>query len=192
MVYRIEKDENIKLATELLLNGNIIIYSTDTLYGFGVDATNSRAIKKLNEIKGRSQPYSIIVSSFSMLKKYAVISNNIENELKSILPGPFTVILNKTNSNLSQLVNSGLPTLGIRIPDFNPILRIVDKINKPIITTSVNYHGQNSLNNLDLINKTFSNIDIFTNNKEKKSLGSTIIDFSIKPFKVLRNGDGTY
>ena len=192
MVYRIEKDENIKLATELLLNGNIIIYSTDTLYGFGVDATNSRAIKKLNEIKGRSQPYSIIVSSFSMLKKYAVISNNIENELKSILPGPFTVILNKTNSNLSQLVNAGLPTLGIRIPDFNPILRIVDKINKPIITTSVNYHGQNSLNNLDLINKTFSNIDIFTNNKEKKSLGSTIIDFSIKPFKVLRNGDGIY
>ena len=192
MVYRIEKDENIKLATELLLNGNIIIYSTDTLYGFGVDATNSRAIKKLNEIKGRSQPYSIIVSSFSMLKKYAVISNNIENELKSILPGPFTVILNKTNSNLSQLVNSGLPTLGIRIPDFNPILRIVDKINKPIITTSVNYHGQDSLNNLDLINKTFSNINIFTNNKEKKSLGSTIIDFSSKPFKVLRNGDGAY
>ena len=54
MIYRIEKDENIELAAQLIISGNIIIYSTDTLYGFGVDATNSKAIKKLNKIKGRS------------------------------------------------------------------------------------------------------------------------------------------
>ena len=192
MIYRIEKDENIELASKLLLDGEIIIYSTDTLYGFGVDATNSQAIEKLNIIKGRSQPYSIIVSSFSMLKKYTVINDNIESELREILPGPFTAILNKIDSDLSELVNTGLSTLGVRIPDFKPILKIVDKINKPIITTSVNYHGQDSLNNLDLINKIFSGINIFTNGKEKKSLGSTIIDFSMKPFKVLRNGDGIY
>ena len=69
MIYRIEKDKNIELAAQLIISGNIIIYSTDTLYGFGVDITNAKAIEKLNKIKGRSQPYSIIVSSLNMLKQ---------------------------------------------------------------------------------------------------------------------------
>jgi len=192
MIYRIEKDENIGLAAQLIINGNIIIYSTDTLYGFGVDATNSKAIKKLNKIKKRIQPYSIIVSSLNMLKKYVNINNCIETELKKIFPGPFTAILKKSDNNLSDLVTNNLSTVGIRIPDFNPILKIVDKINKPIITTSVNYHGESSLNKLELIKNSFSDINIFTDQNDKKSIGSTIIDFSSKPFEVLRQGDGVY
>ena len=192
MIYRIEKDKNIELASQLIINGNTIIYSTDTVYGFGVDATNSKAIKKLNKIKGRSQPYSIIVSSLDMLKKYADIDDNVKSELKTIFPGAFTAILGKRDSNLSELVTNNLSTVGIRIPDFNPILRIVAKIDKPIITTSVNYHGMSSINNLELIKKKFANINIFTDQKDKKSIGSTIIDFSSKPFKVLRQGDGVY
>jgi len=192
MIYRIEKDKNIEFAAELIINGNIIIYSTDTLYGFGVDATNSKAIKKLNKIKGRSQPYSIIVSSLNMLKQYANIDNFTEIELKKIFPGPFTVILKKTDTNLSTLVTNNLSTVGIRIPDFNPILKVVQKINKPIITTSVNYHGEGSINKLLLIENQFSDINIFTDYKDKKSRGSTIIDFSNRPFKILRQGDGIY
>ena len=79
MVYDINKNKNILLAAKLIINGNLIIYSTDTLYGFGVDASNTSAIKKLNQIKGRSQAYSIIVSSFEMLKKYANMDIVIEN-----------------------------------------------------------------------------------------------------------------
>ena len=192
MIYRIEKDKNIEFAAELIINGNIIIYSTDTLYGFGVDATNSKAIKKLNKIKGRSQPYSIIVSSLNMLKQYANIDDFTKIELKKIFPGPFTVILKKIDTNLSTLVTNNLSTVGIRIPDFNPILKVVQKINKPIITTSVNYHGEGSINKLSLIENQFSDINIFTDYKDKKSRGSTIIDFSNRPFKILRQGDGIY
>ena len=133
MIYRIEKDKNIELAAQLIISGNIIIYSTDTLYGFGVDATNSRAIKKLNKIKERSQAYSIIVSSLNMLKQYAIIDDFIEIELKKIFPGPFTAILKKLDNDLSKLVTNNLSTVGIRIPDFNPILKVVQKINQPII-----------------------------------------------------------
>ena len=192
MIYRIEKDKNIELAAQLIISGNIIIYSTDTLYGFGVDATNSKAIKKLNEIKGRSQAYSIIVSSLNMLKQYAIIDDFIEIELKKIFPGPFTAILKTVDNNLSKLVSNNLSTVGIRIPNFNPILKVVQKINKPIITTSVNYHGEGSINKLSLIEDQFSGIDVFTDYKDKKSIGSTIIDFSNKPFKILRQGDGAY
>ena len=192
MIYRIEKDKNIELAVQLIINGNIIIYSTDTLYGFGVDATNPKAIENLNKIKGRSQPYSIIVSSINMLKKYAKINNDIEIAFKKIFPGPFTAILEKTDNELPELVTNKLSTVGIRIPDFNPILKIVEKINNPIITTSVNYHGMSSINKLALIEKEFSHMNIFTDQKDKKSIGSTIIDFSSKPFKILRQGDGVY
>ena len=192
MIYDIDKNKNILLAAELIINGNLIIYSTDTLYGFGVDASNTNAIKKLNQIKGRSQAYSIIVSSFEMLKKYANVDNVIENELKKIFPGAYTAILEKTNSNLSNLVTNNLSTVGIRIPDFDPILKIVDKINKPIITTSVNFHGESSLNQLKKIQSKFPDINIFTDFVERESKGSTIINFAVKPFNILRQGDGVY
>ena len=72
MVYHTKISESIYKASKSLLNGEIIIYPTDTLYGFGVDATNTLAIKKLNELKNRKTPYSIIVNSLDMLKKYAI------------------------------------------------------------------------------------------------------------------------
>ena len=167
MVYKANK-ENIKIAVDLLRKGEVIIYPTDTLYGFGVDTTNAKAIEKLNKIKGRSQPYSIIVSSLNMLKQYANINDSNEIELKKIFPGSFTAILKKIDNNLSQLVTHNLSTVGIRIPNFNPILKVVKKIKKPIITTSVNYHRENSINKLQLIENFFPDIDIFTDYKDKK------------------------
>lgn len=189
MIYNTEILSSIEKASELLLNGKIIVYPTDTLYGFGVDATNTESIIKLNKLKQREQAYSIIVDSFSMLKKYAELNVDIEHKIKSMLPGPITVILNQLNSNLSPLVNPGFKTIGIRIPDNQFILNVVKKINKPIITTSVNIHGEKSLNSIDLINKKFSKIDIFKNNSLIQSKGSTIIDFSTTPFKIIRQGD---
>ncbi len=189
MIYNTEILSSIEKASELLLNGKIIVYPTDTLYGFGVDATNTESIIKLNKLKQREQAYSIIVDSFSMLKKYAELNVDIEHKIKSMLPGPITVILNQLNSNLSALVNPGFKTIGIRIPDNQFILNVVKKINKPIITTSVNIHGEKPLNSIDLINKKFSKIDIFKNNSLIQSKGSTIIDFSTTPFKIIRQGD---
>ena len=103
MIYDTKILDIIYKASEALLNGEIIIYPTDTLYGFGVDATNTLAIEKLNRLKKRKTPYSIIVNSLDMLKKYAVLDSVIEEKICSMLPGPITVILNKLNSNLSSL-----------------------------------------------------------------------------------------
>ena len=84
MLYNTSEDKNANVASNLILNGEIIIYSTDTLYGFGVDATDCDVISRLNKIKQRIGPYSIIVDSMKMLKKYAIINNRIENKLKQI------------------------------------------------------------------------------------------------------------
>ena len=189
MIYNTEKLDNIYKASDLLLKGDIIVYPTDTLYGFGVDATNTEAISRLNHLKNRKRPYSIIVNSIDMLKEYAILDDNLKVQISSILPGAVTIILNKSINDLSPLVTLGLNTVGIRIPNSNFILKVVQKINRPIITTSINVHGEEALNDIKLINKKYPNINIFQNDVIKDSKGSTIIDFSNKPFKILRQGD---
>ena len=189
MIYDTKISNNIYKASESLLNGEIIIYPTDTLYGFGVDATNTLAIRKLNKLKNRKSAYSIIVNSLDMLKKYAVLPSEVEEKICSMLPGPITVILNKLNNNLSSLVTPNLNTLGIRIPNNDFILNVVKEINKPIITTSINIHGEKALNDINLIKLKYDYINIFKDNIIRESKGSTIIDFSKKPFKILRQGD---
>ena len=189
MIYDTKISNNIYKASKSLLNGEIIIYPTDTLYGFGVDATNTFAIKKINQLKNRKAPYSIIVSCLDMLKKYAVLDFEIENKISSMLPGPITIILNKLNSNLSPLVTPNLNTVGIRIPNHDFILNVVKEINRPVITTSINSHGEKSLNDIDTIISKYNSINIFRDDIMRDSKGSTIIDFSKKPFQILRQGD---
>ena len=189
MIYNMSEKNSLKIASKLLLDGEIIIYSTDTLYGFGVDATNTDAIDKINIIKKRKQPYSIIVSSLEMLKKYSIINMELENKFKNFFPGPYTVILERKKSNLSSLVSLNLGTVGIRIPDNQFVLDIVKKINRPIITTSINTHGQPSLNDINEISRKYNKINIFSDNIKRESKGSTIIDFSSKPYKIIRQGD---
>ena len=193
MLYDIKDDNSLKKACKVINSGGIIIYPTDTLYGFGVDATNSNAIKSLNNIKKRKQAYSIIVDSKTMLSRYANLSNINSFEIAQYLLGPYTMIFNKKRSDLSELICLKLKTIGIRMPNHSFPLNIVRMINKPIVTTSVNIHNQIALNNLNEIQKQFNDIDIFFDKElNHHSLGSTIIDCTIKPFTVLRKGDGLY
>ena len=188
MIYKAEHN-NIDLASQFILEGKIIIYPTDTIYGFGVDATNSVAINDLNRLKNRTSPYSIIVDSFDMLKKYSITDQYIDNELKKIFPGPYTAILKKQKSNLSKLVTLNLDTVGIRIPDHSFIKNVVSNIGNPVITTSINKHGNPFINNVDKIINQYNNINIFTNMISSQSTASTIIDFSVNPYKILRKGE---
>ena len=191
MIFNIDEIPSISKAINLLIRGEIIIYPTDTLYGFGVDATNSIAINKLNLLKKRKQPYSILVSDMQMIKKYSVFSKEIGFKLDNIFPGPYTAILEKSKNNgLSQSITLGLETIGIRIPKNKFALNLVRELGKPIITTSVNRHGNAALNNIDEIKKVFNNIALFKDNSlNNNSLGSTIIDYTVKPEKILRYGD---
>ena len=179
-------------AIDTLNMGDIIVYPTDTLYGFGADATNSKAISKINNIKGRTQPLSIILLSIHDIDKYANMDENIKNKLQDILPGPYTVLLPSKNSILSSLVQNGSSKIGIRVIDHNFTNTLVEKLGKPIISTSVNYHGCKPLNDVIQIGKTFPKVDIYKNSNKIKSQGSTIIDFSCVPHKVIRKGEGIY
>ena len=185
-------EKYIEMAVNSLTNGDVIVYPTDTLYGFGVDATNSDAIQKLNRLKGRSQPLSIILEKIIQISNYAQVTPEIERELNDLLPGKYTVLLPSINSELSPLVFNSSPLVGIRIPSHFFPLQLVKIFKRPIITTSINRHGNAPLNDVTQVEIDFPNIDIFEDNDHRPSIGSTIIDMSQTPYKVVRKGDGKY
>ena len=190
MIYNVKIKDSLLIAAEKIEMGEVIIYSTDTLPGFGVDATNCKAIDKINILKGRKQPYSIIVDSIEMIKKYAYLPIENKINLSNLLPGPYTILLKEKDNNLSPLVNLNNGILGFRIPDNEFLLNLVKYINKPIITTSVNAHGEKSLNSLSDIKNKFPKINSFLDSFKLASKGSTILNLSKEPFEVLRVGDG--
>ena len=159
MIYDTKISGNIYKASESLLNGEIIIYPTDTLYGFGVNAKDHYAINKLNKLKKRIQPYSIIVNSIKMLRKYVLISTEDELKINKFFPGPYTMIFNKNKNCLSPLITLNLNTIAVRIPKHNFALKIVSSIDSPIVTTSVNIHNDDPL--FDILTIKFVGVHVY-------------------------------
>jgi len=185
-------DQYIDLAKTTLENGEVIVYPTDTLYGFGVDATNTEAIQRLNRLKGRVKPLSIILKSLDHMHDFSEFDGEIKSEISKLFPGSYTVLLPSINSVLSPLVQSGSPSIGIRIPDHFFPIKLVKLLGKPIITTSINRHGTDPLNDVTQVEIDFPNVDIFEDPKHTPSKGSTIIDYTASPPVVIREGDGPY
>ena len=185
-------EENLIFAANKINNGGVIIYPTDTLYSFGVDATNSDAILNLNKIKGRVSPLSIMLTDIKDIRFYAEIDNKTFKEISNILPGPFTVLLkSRNNPKISKYVQSSSDLIGIRIINSCFCNKLIKLINKPIITTSVNLHNMPSLTKINDIENQFNKICFFYSNN-LSSKGSTIIDFSRFPRKIIRYGEGPY
>ena len=185
-------DQYIDLAHNALENGEIIVYPTDTLYGFGVDATNTDAIHRLNRLKGRIQPLSIVLESVEHMHDFAEFQGEIEDEVNNLFPGAYTVLLPAESNELSPFVQNGSPKIGVRIPDHFFPVKLVKMLGKPIITTSINRHGNDPLNDVTQVEIDFPNVDIFEDSSHTPSKGSTIVDFSTSPPKVIRDGDGPY
>jgi tRNA threonylcarbamoyl adenosine modification protein (Sua5/YciO/YrdC/YwlC family) len=136
-------DENpqmrlIRKAVEVLNDGGIIVYPTDTVYGIGCDLFNKRAIEKIYEIKKRSvkQPFSFVCSDLSDISQYAVVSNYTYKIMRHFLPGPYTFILGASKL-VPKILLPKRKTVGIRVPDNKICLALVSEFGHPIISTSV-------------------------------------------------------
>lgn len=130
----------IQKVVDLLRNGGVIIYPTDTVYGIGCDITKARAVERVAWIKGikpEKARFSFICSDLSHLSDFARhVDNNTFKLMKSSLPGPYTFILNASNQ-VPKSIKQKRKTVGIRIPDNNIILEIVRQLGNPILTTSL-------------------------------------------------------
>jgi tRNA threonylcarbamoyl adenosine modification protein (Sua5/YciO/YrdC/YwlC family) len=131
-------------VVELLRDGGVIIYPTDTVYGIGCDITKSRAVERVARIKGikpEKAQFSFICSDLSHLSDFAKVDNTTFKLMKSYLPGPYTFILNASNQ-VPKSIKNHRKTVGIRIPDNNIILEIVRQLGNPILTTSLKEDDQ--------------------------------------------------
>lgn len=178
----------IEKAKKILLNGGIIVYPTETLYGIGADPFNENAVLKVFNLKKRpfNLPLSIAVSNIKMMNKVAKIDKITEKFYKKYLPGPYTLILKK-RQKVSNLITSGLKTVGVRVPDNDFILELIEDFG-PITSTSANIHGKNLPTNIEISKKQFGNkVDLYIDEGECKFKNpSTIIDMENK--KILRKG----
>lgn len=127
----------IKQVVEILQNGGIIAYPTDTYYGIGCDLFNKASIEKIYQLKRRSphQPFSFICSDLKDISEYAQVTNYAYKNMKRLLPGPYTFILEGSRL-VPKIMLTKRRTVGIRVPDHAICLAIVSELGHPIISTS--------------------------------------------------------
>lgn len=179
-----------KEIVEVIKNGGVVIMPTDTIYGIIADATNEKAIQKVYEIKKRNEnkPMLMLVNGIKMLNKYVSSINDIEKKLiDELWPGALTIIFNK--KNVSDLLTGGLDTVGIRYPDNELLINIMNELNVPLLSTSVNVSGDASATCIDNINESIlNNVDYVYDVGECKGEASTIVVVKGSELRVLREG----
>lgn len=175
-----------------LKNGKVIVFPTDTVYGLGCRSDCVKAINKIYKIKARkNSPCVNLVSSLEMAKKYCYLNKNQADYLKKIWPGPVTVIL-KSKGNLPEKIlgkNSGEGlSLAIRLPKNKFLVKIINEINKPVVSTSLNLHGQKNLVRPVNLEKYFKTLpDLVIDAGVLKGKASRIVDIrDINDIKILR------
>lgn len=185
---KFDNSETIKSAITILNEGGIIVYPTDTLYGFGVDATNDDAIDKLNLLKERSGPMSVMAANKNIALDWIDINSEQIEFVKPYLGGAQTLIVTVKNNIVSAKILSANGTLGIRIPNNDFCNELSLKFGKPIVSTSVNRSGEPPLNEPNKIELEFgSKIDLLIDSGTlSESKGSTIYQLKDNNITILR------
>lgn len=182
-------------VVELLRNGGIVIYPTDTVYGLGCDITNTKALERVAKMKGvklEKANFSFICHDLSNLSDYVKqIDTPTFKLLKRALPGPYTFILPGNNQLPKEFKKK--KTVGIRVPDNNIIREIVRVLGNPIITTSI--HDDDELleysTDPELIYEKWQNqVDLVIDGGYGDNTPSTIIDLSEGEPILIREGKG--
>lgn len=186
----------IKKVVDVLRNGGLIIYPTDTVYGLGCDITNTKALEKIAKIKGiklEKANFSFVCSDLSNISDYIKqIDTSTFKILKRALPGPYTFIL-PGNNNLPKDFRKK-KTVGIRVPNNNIALQIVQMLGNPIISTSI--HDDDEVieysTDPELIFEKWKNIvDLVIDGGYGDNVASTIIDLTGDEPEVIREGKGS-
>jgi len=186
----------IKKVVEVLIDGGLVIYPTDTVYGLGCDITNSRALEKLAKIKGiklEKANFSFVCSSLSNLSDYVKqIDTSTFKILKRALPGPYTFILPGNNDLPKEFRKK--KTVGIRVPANNIALQIVEMLGNPIVSTSI--HDEDEVieysTDPELIFEKWNNkVDLVIDGGYGDNVASTIIDLTGYEPEVVREGKGS-
>jgi len=182
----------IRKVVDILKNGRIIGYPTDTIYGVGCDLFNQEAIRKIHRLKKieEKKPLSFICADLKDISRYAHVSNYGYKMMKRLLPGAYTFIL-KATKLVPKMAMTKQKTVGIRIPDNKICLALVRELDHPIISTSVNKPNEGLYNDPNEIEERFGKqLDLIIDGGVIVAEHSSIIDLTDDIPRVIRKGKG--
>jgi L-threonylcarbamoyladenylate synthase len=177
-------------AAQIVLAGGLIVFPTDTVYGLGADAFNDRAIERVYELKGRSrqQPLSLHLASVDQISRYcARLTDRQHLWIQLLLPGSYTLILPAAPEAPPASVNAA-GAVGLRVPASRVFQLLANALERPLVGTSVNRHGEPPLLNVEEIAEEFGDAVelILTTDESMSGQSSTVIDLTGTSLRVLR------
>ncbi len=174
-------------AIDVMSEGGVVLYPTDTVYGLGANIFDTSAVKRIFEIKQRSllKPVSILIPDMAAIDLVARVSNDQKEVINNYLPGPYTFILRRTPI-VPRVVTSGSAYVGIRVPNNDIACRLAGLF--PITTTSANISDDEVLSNPeDILEQLGCDVDLVIDVGDLSSdHASMIIDFSQSNPKIIR------
>ncbi|NLN24507.1 MAG: threonylcarbamoyl-AMP synthase [Bacteroidetes bacterium] len=186
----------IKRVVEVLRDGGVIIFPSDTVYALGCDITNSKAMERVAQLRGvklEKANFSFICESISNLSDYVrQIDSSTFKILKRNLPGPYTFIL-PGNNNLPTVFKKK-KEVGIRVPDNEIVRAIVRELGNPIISTSIKDDDEviEYTTDPELIHEKWDHlVDLVIDGGYGGNIASTVIDLTGSEPEVIREGKGT-
>ena len=184
-------------VAEVLKNGGIVIYPTDTVYGIGCDLLNRRSIERLCrilEIKPQKLDLSFICSSISQISEYVKrLDTPVFKLLKKNLPGPYTFIL-EASSRVPKILDINKKTVGVRMPAHLIPMAIVNQLGNPVITSSIKHEDEvrEYTTDPEEIYAEFKNdVEIVIDGGAGGNVPSTVIDCTSGEYKIIREGLGS-
>jgi len=187
---------NIKTIVDCLLDGGIVVYPTDTIYGLGCDIFHHKAIERICRIKNidpKKAQLSFVCNDLSDLSKYTKsISTPLYRMLKNYLPGPYTFIL-PASKEVPKILKSKKDTIGLRVPNNNISNTIVQELGHPVLSTSLPGQQVEEYTDPEIIYENFKNlVDIVIDGGIGGMVPSTIVDCTTEPPVLTRQGLGIW
>ncbi|XXF81472.1 L-threonylcarbamoyladenylate synthase [Myxococcaceae bacterium GXIMD 01537] len=183
---------HIQRAVELLGNGGVIAYPTDTYYGLGCDLFSKKAIERLYQLKGRDRrkPLSFLCPDLSDVAKYGHVSNFAYRTMKSLTPGAFTFILTATRQ-VPEMMMSKQKQVGIRVPDSELARALAASLGRPIVTTSAtDAEGEPLIDAKDIKDALGHGVDLILDGGVRLMEPSTVVSLIGDTVEILRQGKG--
>jgi tRNA threonylcarbamoyl adenosine modification protein (Sua5/YciO/YrdC/YwlC family) len=173
----------------------VIIYKTDTMYALGCHINSTKAVNRICEIKGiqaSKNRFSFICADLSSIATYAKVSDFAFKTLKRCLPGAYTFVL-PAGSKVPSILVQGKKTVGIRIPDYHPILSIVELLGAPLLTTSLPQEDLELEDYTDpslIFDRLGHAVDLILDGGVGGYTPSSVIEIKEDDFEIIREGAG--
>lgn len=174
------KSNGLETALNILRRGGVILFPTDTVYGIGCRFDRPAAIERIRNIKKTTQFLPILVSDINQAHRLAFMNNAAVHLANKYWPGGLTIVMTSKVKD---------EKIGVRMPDSALIKNIIEKLNSPIVGTSANFHNQKAVYRYqDLDPKLIKLVDYVIKGECDKKVESTVVDATVSPTKILREG----